>query len=231
MNKRILFLFPLFLLLAWGTAFSLEITEKELEAFLRGEYNRSSTYCGDMSAAGGIELNNQYKIKSGVSVGKSAGLVDINAFTGAKYTPLSNVPHLAVSLAYIYNGLPVYETHTHSILPVISYNAERAGISIGPNFRFVSFFGEKPIFETILSFDIYFNFVNDETLAIGLSVGNFSEFYPKNMGAYSLSLNAIIRLDSNWSLINQLELMQSGGDGFSTTFYGFGWRGGAKYSW
>jgi len=210
--------------------YCIDINGKEIEACITGEYNRSINYIVSMSAVGGIEFNNMFKFRSGVSVGKSEDGADINAFLSGRYYPFSKIP-FSFSLAYIYNGLPEYESHTHSIFPFISYNTRRAGVSIGPNFRFSSFFGETAQFESIISSCVYFNFINNDVLRIGVSVANFNEFYAKNMGAYSLSINTVIRLDYNWFLINEFELMQSGGDGFTTNFYGFCWRGGARFAW
>jgi len=221
---------PFILLFCAHIVYGIDLTGKEIEAYLTGEYNRSINYNVSLSAIGGIELNGVCKIRSGVSIGKNADSADINAFAGGRYSPFSKLP-LSFSLLYIYNGLPDYESHTHSILPFISYNTRRAGISIGPNFRFTSFFGETAQFEPILSSSVYFNFINNDVLRIRLSAGNFSEFYAKNMGAYSLSVNAVIRLDENWFILNEFELLQSGGDGFTSAFYGFCWRGGAKFKW
>jgi hypothetical protein len=232
--KKIYILFLPFIFLFFAqTVSGIEISEKEVEAYLSGEYNRGFIYNGNISAAGGIEFNNILKFRGGFSIGKSSDSMDLDAFFGIRYSPFSNLylSPLNFSLAYIYNGLPEYEASTNTILPFISYSAKRAGVSIGLNFRFTSFFGEVAQYESILSYRAYFNFINDETLRVGISAGNFNEFYAKNMGAYSLSLNAVIRINDNWSIINEFELMQSGGDGFSTTFYGFGWRGGARYTW
>jgi hypothetical protein len=233
MNKVLILLLPLIFLFSMQAVYGIDITEKEVEAYLTGEYTRGFIYNGNISAVGGIELNNILKFRGGFSIGKSAGSTDLDAFAGVRFSPFSGLHLIPLnfSLSYIYNGFPEYETNTNSILPFISYNTPRAGISMGLNLRFTSFFGETAQFESILSFRAYYNFLNDETLRVGISAGNFSEFYAKNMGAYSLSLNAVIRLNDNWSIINEFEVMQSGGDGFTTTFYGFGWRGGARFTW
>ena len=209
---------------------AVQITDGEIEAYLRGEYNRGFNYCGDISAIGTIELNNMFTFRLGFSLGKSAGITNIHTHTGAAVSPFSRIP-LYFHLMYIYNGIPDYENHAHTILPLVSYNTARAGISIGPSLRFTSFFGETAQFESILSFSMYFNFINNDRLCIGINFANFNDFQTKNFGAYSLKLNVLIRLDSNCQILNELEFSQSGGDGFSTVFYGFGWRVGVKYTW
>jgi len=230
MNAKYFVFLSFILILCVYNVYSVDLSGKEIETCLSAEYNRGAEYIFGISAAGGIELNNICKIRSGILYKESEDLSDLNIFLNNKYSPFSKVP-VSFSLLYIYNNLYEYETSVHSILPFISYNAKRAGVSIGFNLRFTSFFEEEPQFESILSSSIYFNFVNKESLLIGLSLGNFDEFYARNIGAYSFNLNAVIRINNNWSVINEFELLQSGGDGFLSTFYGFGWRGGARFSW
>ncbi|MCL2443709.1 MAG: hypothetical protein FWD13_09660 [Treponema sp.] len=206
------------------------ITAIEVEAYIRSEHNRSFTYYGDMSAIGAIELIDQIKFRGGIAIGRATGYTDINTFINAEYSPFSNVP-VSFSLSYRYNGIIEYINHTHTILPIVSYNTKLAGISIGPSFRFNSIFNESPQFESILSLYGYINFVNNDSFKIGMSAGTFNDFYARNLGAYALSVYALMRLDKNWSIYNEVELAQSGGDGLSTAFYGFSWRGGARYSW
>jgi len=216
----------------WRNAYSLDIhiTGKEAETALMWEYNRAFYQYGEISAIGAVELNNRYKVRGGLSFGISAFDSDINTFINAECSPFLKLP-LSFSLFYIYNGLPEYEAHTHSIMPVVSFNAKRAGISIGPNFRLSSFFGGPAIFESILSFYIYLNFINNDTLNIGAAWGNFNDFHAKNIGAYSLTFYALIRLRANWSIVSRIELMQSGGDGLTSAFYGISCRAGVKYTW
>jgi len=209
---------------------AVQITDGEIEAYLRGEYNRVFNYYGDISAIGLIELNNMYTFRLGFSLGKAAGSTNIKTHTSAAIAPFSRIP-LAFHIIYLYNGIPDYDNHTHTILPLVSFNTPRAGISIGPSLRFTSFFNEGAQFESILSFSMYFNFINNEKLCLGLSFVNINDFQAKNFGAYSLMFNTVIRLDDKWQIINDLEFTQSGGDGFSTVFFGFGWRGGVKYKW
>ena len=223
-------IFLLIFFITLNNIHAVEITDGGIEAYLRGEYNRAFNYYGDISAIGSIELNNMYIFKFGFSLGKAAVSTNINTHTSASISPFSRIP-LDFHIIYIYNGIPDYDNHTHTILPLVSFNAARAGISIGPSLRFVSFFNEGAQFESILSFSIYFNFINNDKLCIGLGFVNFNDFQAKNFGAYSLKLNTIIRLDDKWQIVNDLELSQSGGDGFSTVFFGFGWRGGVKYKW
>ena len=208
----------------------INITEMEAGGYFRGEYTRASHFLNEISAIGKIELEEKYAFKGGFAVGKALTEWSINSFVNSAYSPFENIP-LGVSVSYIYNGLPDYETHANSIIPFIFYNADRAGISLGCNFRFTRFFGEKAQFESILSLYGYFNFINKEKLLFGIGAGNFYDFYAYNLGAYSLNINTAFRLDSNWRIINDIEFRQSGGDGLTTTLYGIAFRTGAKYSW
>jgi len=224
------FFMPFILLFCIQTVYGIDLTKKEIETYLIGEYNRSFDYNIGIEAAGGIELNNICNFRSGVLYKKGADSSDINSFLGGKYSPFSKIP-LSFSFLYIYNGLPEYKTNSHSILPFISLNTKYAGVSIGPNFKFTSFLDETAIFEFIISSLIYFNFINNETLRIGISAGNFSEFFTRNIGAYSIRANAEIRLNDNLLLINELEFLQSGADGLTSTFFGLALHGGVKFTW
>ncbi len=211
--------------------YAIDITQKEFEAYVRAGYNRGFGGCGDLSVAGELKPQEILTLRGGLSVGNlSAGTGEIKAFTSVRADPFARLP-LRFSLSYIYNGLPRYDVNASSILPVVSYGTTRAGVSYGPNFRFTSFFGETAQYELINSFSAYFNFIYNDRRRLAAVVGNFGDFYAKNMGAYSLRLNYAVLVTGNWTAVNEIELSQSGGDALSANFYGVAWRGGAKYAW
>jgi hypothetical protein len=212
-------------------ALDLEITEKETETFIKLEYNRAFYNYIEAEAIGGIELNNLFTFRGGISLGRTDYDYDINTFINTGLSPFVKFPPLNFSLSYIYNGLPEYEAHTHSIMPLVSLITKRAGASFGGIFRFTSFFGGPAIFEALFSFYAYFNFITTDILTVGVGAGNYDDFHAKNLGAYSFSINAAIHQSENWSFISGIELMQSGGDGFTTTFYGIVCRMGVKFLW
>jgi hypothetical protein len=207
-----------------------DISGKAVEAYLKGEYNRSFGCYGDLSVIGELELIDIYTFRGGFLYGGSAGVKDIKTFARANAAFFSEIP-LVFSISWIYNGLPDYETHVHTVLPFVSFSARQAGISIGTNFRFPSFFNEPAIFESVVAFSAYFHFYVIETIRVGIVFGNFCEFYAGNIGAYSLKLNAAVRINNDWSIHNEVKLAQSGGDGLSSIFYGIAWQGGVRYSW
>jgi hypothetical protein len=211
-------------------ALDLEITGKEVEAQLKGEYNRGYYFYGEISAIGAVELNDRLKFKTGVSLGWAEDITDIRAFTNASYALPVKWP-FGLGFSWIYNGLPEYEAHSHTLLPVISLNAKYGGISIGPGFRFTSLFKEAAIFESTLSIGVYANFVNNEKLRIGVSLANFNDFQANNFALYSLCFNSAVRINRCLSILNELELKQSGGDGLTAAFYGIALRGGARFTW
>jgi hypothetical protein len=211
-------------------ALDIEITEKEAEAYLGGEYERNAHFYGDISAVGAVELNKRLKFRTGISLGRAEDITDIRIFANARFGLPVKWP-LGLGLSWIYNGLPEYEAHSHTVLPVFYYNAKYGGITIGPGFRFVSFFKEPAIFEPTLSIMVYANFINNDKLRIGISLANFNDFQIRNFALYSLCVNSAVRINCRWSVLNELELKQSGGDGLSAAFYGIALRGGARYTW
>jgi len=224
-------LIPVFLICVQNIhPLDIKITDKSAEGYLRGEFNRTSNFLYEFSAIGKIELQDKYLFRGGLSIGRTLIDTDFNIFTGATYSPFAKIP-LSVSLVYLYNGLPEYKSHTNSLFPFISYNAERAGISLGVNFRFSRYFHEKAQFESIISMRAYVNILNNEMIKLGLSAGTFDDFHLRNFGAYSLVVYSNIKLNDNWVLLNDIEFLQSGGDGLTTTSYGISLRTGVQFKW
>lgn len=209
------------------------ITAIEVQAFLGTEYNRSNYNNGKISLIAGIEFIDLIALHGGFLYGQSAAGTDLNSFLRTRCSPFSAkyLSPLSFGVSYIYNGIPEYEVKMHSILPFVSYAAERAGISFGCSLRFTSFFEEKAQFESVLSFYGYVNFVMTETFVLGIGGGTFDDFNARNMAAIWFNLNANINLNKSFSIYNEIGLMQSGMDGLTATFYGFAWRGGVKYVW
>ena len=228
--KQFFFLLVFLLLLQNLQALDIQITGKEAGFDFRGEYNRALLFLMDFSAFGVMELNDRYTVKGGLSLGNMEDGVDIKTFTKGGIGPLFGTP-LRFDLAYIYNGLPAYETHTHTLLPVASFNGRWAGIAIGTGLRFTRFFGEPSFFESMLSFSVYVNFIDKEKLRIGMSWANFNDFFAGTMGSYSLGLNSAVTLNEQWSLANDIELLQSGGGTLAANFYGIVYRGGVRFTW
>jgi len=211
-------------------ALDMEITGKEAEARLGAEFTRSSHFNGDLSAAGAVELNGRLVFKTGLSAGRALDITDIKLFFNTRYRLTEKRP-LGVGLSWMYNGLPEYETHSNTILPVVYYDGKYWGAAFGFCFRFTGFFNESAVFESTLSGNIYANFINSERIRIGVSLANFNDFQARNFAFYSLNFNSAIRINRRLSILNELELMQSGGDGLTTAFYGIAVREGAKFAW
>jgi len=210
--------------------FAIDFTKKEADFTFKGEYNRALAFSAEFSALSVFELNGRYAVKGGLALGSTGGGADIKMCIQGGIRPLLKIP-LYASLAYIYNGLPEYETHQHTLLPVVSFEGQRAGIAVGISLLFTSFFGEKALFESILSFSAYFNFINNEKMLIGISIANFNDFYAGLWGSYFLALNSQIRFSKKWSLINGIEVLQSGSTALTANFYGIVYRAGIKIIW
>jgi len=134
-------------------------------------------------------------------------------------------------LMYNYYGLPGYECHLNSILPLVSLDYPRGGVALGHTFRFTRFFGDVLVFEPVFSWSAYVNFINNERLLLGLKAANFSDFLYGNFGSYYLNLYSATRLNEKLTLINEIELHQGGSVALSANFYGIVYRGGVMFSW
>ena len=207
-----------------------EITGKELAAYVTPEFNRAFLFCWDIAAVGALTLNDRYTVKSGLALGTAGTAFDIKIFAGGEAAPFAKVP-VSFGLNYQYNGLPGFENHSHSIVLLAAYKAKWAGISLGHSFHFTSFFGEAAIFEPIIVCSVYVFFINNESLRLGLRAANYDDFATGNLAAYFLSLDSVVRLNEKISLINEIEIHQSGSIGLASNFYGIVYRGGAVFSW
>ena len=212
----------------YGT--DIQITGKGLGFFATPEYNRAFYFCWDISTVGALEFNNRYTIKSGLALGAAGINFDIKGFVGGEATPFATIP-VGFGLDYKYYGLPEYEYHDHSIVLLAFVKTRRAGFSLGHNFRFNSFFGEPPIFEPVWLCSVYVLLVSNERLHLQLKGANFNDFISGNMTGYFLSLNSVISLNKKISLVNEIEVHQSGSINLASNLYGIVYRGGVVFSW
>jgi len=223
-------LFPLFFLLLLQNLPALEITGRELVFYFSPEYNRTFNFCWDISAAASLTLNDRYTVMGGLSPGAAGNAFFLKGFIGGEFAIPVEIPFF-VGLAYNYNGLPKYESHTHSILPLASLKWQRAGGSLGMNFRLTPFPGGPPVFEPVFTVSVYVNIINNDSMRLGLKIANFDDFVYGNFGSYFLNLNSNIRLNERISLINEIDIRQSGSIALAANFYGLVYRGGAMLSW
>ena len=228
--RRKAFLFIFLMVLQKLSGLEVQITAKDLGFYFTPEYSRSLDFCWDISAIGSLELNNRHVIKSGLAMGTTGRVFDIDFFASGETFFNIGIP-IYVSLAYKYNGIPGYGNHAHSIPLLISLKWQRAGFSVGPTFRLTSFFGEPVIFESVISISVYVIFIDNDFMRLGLKVANFNDFTNGNFSALFLNLNSVMRLGKRLSLVNEIEIRQSGLDGLTSSFYGFVYRGGVGFSW
>jgi len=208
----------------------IQVTGTDAGFYFTPEYNRAYNFCWDISAVGSVTLNDRHVINGGLALGAAGDTFDIKLFAGAETVFYTRIP-IYVNLSYRYNGLPEYESHTHSIPLLVSLKWQRIGFYLGPSFRFSSFFGDEPVFESMVSLLVYVILFDDEHLRIGLKAANFDDFSIDNFGAYFLNLNSVVRLNEKLSIVNEIEMRQSGSVALTSNFYGFIYRGGVKLKW
>jgi hypothetical protein len=208
----------------------IKITGKEIGLGFSPEYNRTFNFCWDLSAVGLVKLNDKYAVKAGLALGSAGTAFEIKGFAGGEMALPVSIP-LYIGLSYNYNGLPEYEYHTHSLPLLFSYKGERFGAALGFNPRFSAFLGELPVFELIPFVSLYVFIYKTDILQFKLEVSNFNDFIYGNFNAYFLKFNNIINLSKGLSLINEIELHQSGGLSLATNFYGIVYHGGVIFLW
>jgi hypothetical protein len=206
------------------------VTGISAEFDIKPEFNRSFYQCWTFALHGSVEFDDWISASTGAAlwIGRNASEIDY-FIKGEAALPLP-IP-LYTELSYIFNGMPDYEMYSHSLLPVLAYKNKWAGIALGVNLRFTSFFGESPIFESTLAFSGFVNFVNTEKIRAGIECSNYNNFNAGNMGSYYLSLNGNFAVAQGIVICNSLEFYQSGSVGLTSTFYGIAFKAGVLFSW
>jgi hypothetical protein len=211
-----------------GSAITVTAAETELDFV--PEYNRAFGRCLTLSASGSLELNQRYALRGGLSLRKTAGAGEVDAAAGFKARLIPNLP-LYVSVSYYLNTLPEYEALSHTALPLVGLRYRYGGFTLGTALRFSSFFGEDAVFESMFAFEGYVNFYNTETVRIGLRCFNYDAFTAGNLGAYRLSLDSAVKITKLLSLLNSLELFQTGSSTLSSELYGVAYVAGIVFTW
>jgi len=197
------------------------------------------------SLGGGLAL---WGVTRGAAGAPAADSREFDAFVSARGSLPVRLP-LSVELAYLYTGMPGYDTESSVLMTTLSLRGRYAGISLGAPLRWTTFLGEEPVFESNIAFAVYVTgyFINDG-IRVGARWGNYDDFHAGNIGTYCLNLNTAVDLTDffprifGWifgrhfaavtvSLVNELEFYQSGGLVFAALFRGLTWRGGIQVSW
>jgi hypothetical protein len=210
--------------------YGLDFSGAEVCFSVTPEYNRAFNQCWTFSGSGSLAFNERYSVKSGMSFWAARTVYEVDAFVSGEAVFPLGLP-LSGSFAYVFNRMPGYDTGSHTLLPLISLKGRWAGISVGPALRFSSFYDTRKVFESMLAVSAYVNFYNTEKFRVGLRCANFGDFAVGNFGSYFLNLNSFLKLTKLVSLINELELYQSGSSGLAANFFGVAYRGGLSVSW
>jgi hypothetical protein len=207
------------------------LTAVETELDLTPEYNRAFGPCMALSASGSLEVNRRYSFRAGLSLWTTAEAYELDAAAGVQAQLIPAWPPLSVSVSYYCNALPSYEALSHTALPLVAFRFRHGGFALGAALRFSSFFGEDAIVESMPAFEGSVTCYSSETALIRLRCANYDAFTAGNFGAYRLSLDSRIRATPLLSLINSLELCQTGSVALSANWYGFACKLGVALAW
>ena len=205
------------------------VTHKEVIVSFAPGYDKVFYQSFAAGAAGALEFNNAVKVKTGFLFWKNAGDFQANSFVkGESVFPLWK--HFVYSAAYIFIALPQYENYSHTILPLIQLRFRPAGIALGLSFRFSEFY-DSTIFEKMISFSMYLNFINNDIFRFGVRLENYNDYLAANFGAYWFNINAEFRITKIVKLAMEIELSQSGSIGMSAAYYGVTFRPVMVITW
>jgi len=208
----------------------IQITGGEMELRFVAEYNRTFLFCWNIAVAGALELNVRNDARAGIALGKIGDVFELKWFAGLATAPFASIP-VRFAVGYIHNAIPDYEYRSDSLRLLISLERRRWGFTAGPAFRFSSFFGEPSVFEPDMSWSFHAFFINNEFMRLGLRIANFDDFVSRNMGNHFYNLNILVRLSQRITLVNEIEMQQSGSSVLASNFHGILYRGGLLFLW
>jgi hypothetical protein len=225
---------------------ALEFGEIHVDLTIKPEYHRSFGFCQEFAAAGEQFIGNSCAVRGGIALGRTGREFDLDMFLGASY--LLPLPvELSIQILYIYNTIPAYTYQTNTLFPFLSLQRKWGGLDLGAAFRFTIFdSASSAIFEPIWGARIFLAVPALDRIKFTVGVSNFSMFSTGNLGAYYLFLKSRIDLNESrpvkklrerWkkspriSLINNLELYQTGSIALTSIFQGFAWQGGVSLVW
>ena len=212
--------------------FELKATRAETALFFRPEYNLNFRFTWDIALFGSLELNELLILNGGIAAGQIRDIAAIDAHGSAEIRfPFLKLVPLSLKAAYIYNGLPAYNTHIHSLLPLAAIEWRYFGVSAGYLFRYTFFSGNPVLFEPILAYRLFVNFFNTDNVFAGISLENYDDFFADNLGFYSIGLYNRFRLTQLISASSELEINISGNVGRITSIYGLTCKCGIIFTW
>jgi hypothetical protein len=213
-------------------AYGFEIPDggREFGVELNLQYNLGFAYCGDLSVFGSVKFNRFFLVKGGLSAGRAGNVFDINGFLWGRFSFPFYAP-LNVKLAYLYNGLPEYETNIHTILPLVGLEWKYFGFSAGTTLRFTGFWDNVFLFEALPAYSVYVAFINFKKVRAAFEWSNFSDYESGNLGSYAYRLKSRIRITDRLTVTNDFEISISGSISRLVSVYGYACKGGIVFSW
>lgn len=209
-----------------------ENIKSEIDAFFSFERNKSLPNSWSMSVLGMTEIQNLLTIRGGVSFGleDSLGLEDSFNFDAFALAGIQlPLPHsLSLNTSYIFNDYPAYDTAIHSLIPFLKTDLWRFELTFGYCFRFLFFNQDFIISEQSLAYRIIFHVIDAAKGNLSIYAANFSDFMCGNSLAYYFGLTGELSISSRVSFIGSLEILQTGVDGLTASFYGTVIHGGIR---
>ena|GEM_PF-1131023 len=211
----------------------LEITNAEVGIFFRPEFNLNLYYSWDIAVIGMLELNDRLVLRSGIALGQSWANAIVSAHASAKYRlPFFDHFPLSLKTAYIYNGLPAYKTHVHTIIPLAVFTWRHFEASLGCRFRFLYFAGNHALSEHIFAGKVTVNIYKTDDVLIGIRAANFDDFAASNIDFAAVTLFNRFRISDFVSISNEMKLELTGYIfDFSFMVYGLSYRAGVIFKW
>ena len=233
LHVKKLIIISIFLLISANIySFTPKLTKAEAGLLFRPEHNVSLQYHWDFILFGGFELNDHFTFKGAFYAGEMWDTPDINIFGSVGYRlPFYETVPLSINAVYVYNGLPKYDSSTHSFGPFASLDWRYISGNIGHLVRRAYFDDHSLGRENIMLYSLTGYLYNTEDMLIGAGFGNFDEFASENIGPLFFRLINEFKLNDRAIFINQLKIKM--GEQYENLFYvhGVAFQTGVIFTW
>ncbi|MDR1908739.1 MAG: hypothetical protein LBQ35_02365 [Spirochaetaceae bacterium] len=213
--------------------FALSPVELEFGAGTAQNHNRGFYYFWSVNSFFSAEFDESLMLYCAATLGQRAGIFDLGSTLSVEYGLPFLRPYVPLFLksAYLYQGLPAWETHIHTLISTAALKWKRAGFSLGYTLRWTNFTTGPVLFEPVIAYMAYLTFFKAGDTVIGARISNFGDSYADNLASFHVALDNEFELGKRIRITCGFEVLLSGNVGHIVSVYGVSFREGIIFKW